>query len=125
MAGGRLSDGYFITGDVKIALVRHAQEVHSLSVWAFGDSSLDLGMLKMADQAVVVVGEEATRSRTMDSPLEEAIDKDGLRSRQLLLPKNVSPRLDIVKLPVVQLTDAEFIAEMVGLHEPSLRPKPL
>ncbi|KAF8138670.1 uracil phosphoribosyltransferase-domain-containing protein [Boletus edulis] len=33
----------------------------------------------------------------------------GLRARQVLLPNNVSPRLDTTRLPLVDITDPEFI----------------
>jgi len=66
-------------------------------------------MLERADQAIVVVGEERTRSKTMDRDLRAAIDEDGLRARQALLPSNTSPRVDTIMLPHIQLTSQEFI----------------
>ena len=109
IGGGRIADGFVVTAAVKAALVARLRDVYDVYVWAFGDSPLDLEMLRQADQAIVVVGEEQTRSKTMDTALMDAIDKDGFRARQALLPSNASPRLDVTKLPVIQLTDHEFV----------------
>jgi uracil phosphoribosyltransferase/phosphoserine phosphatase len=116
IAGGRISDGYVVTGAVKADLVAHAREHHKLYVWAFGDSVLDLGMLKNADRAVVITGDERTRSKTMDGPLEDAIDNGGLRAHQVLLPGHVWPRLTTTKLPLIDLTNKDFTANILGLH---------
>ena len=109
IGGGRIADGFVVTAVVKAALVARLQHTHQLYVWAFGDSPLDLGMLKLADQAIVVVGEEPTRSKSMDAALQKAIDNSGLRVRQALLPSTASPRLNTTILPLIQLTEPEFI----------------
>ncbi|KAI9780695.1 MAG: hypothetical protein M1816_002773 [Peltula sp. TS41687] len=109
IGGGRISDGYVVTGTVKAALVARLRDTHKMYVWAFGDSPLDLDMLSKADQAIVVVGEKQTRSKTMDTALMNAIDNKGLQARQVVLPSNASPRLDTTKLPLIQLTGNEFI----------------
>lgn len=109
IGGGRLADGFVVTAEVKSAVISRLRDVHNLYVWAFGDSPLDLEMLRMADQAVVVVGQEETRSKTMDAALIKAIDNDGLQARQVLLPSNSSPRLDTTKIPLVDITDQVFI----------------
>jgi uracil phosphoribosyltransferase/adenylate kinase/phosphoserine phosphatase len=109
IGGGRIADGFIVTAAVKAALVACLQNVHQKYVWAFGDSPLDLEMLGKADQAIVVVGEERTRSKTMDTALMNAIDNGGLQARQALLPSTVSPRLDTTKLPLAQLTEHGFI----------------
>lgn len=109
IGGGRITDSFIVTASVKAALVAHLQEAHQMYVWAFGDSLLDLEMLCMADQAIVVVGEKQARSKTMDTALMNAIDHEGLLARQTLLPNNVSPRLDTTKLPLIQLTEHEFL----------------
>lgn len=116
IAGGRISDGYVVTGDVKAALVTRSREVHSLYVWAFGDSVLDLGMLRNANRAVVVTGTEPTRSKTMDAALAEAILIDGLSAHQTLLPRHAPSRLSIDDLPLLQLTDTNFVAALKGDH---------
>jgi phosphoserine phosphatase len=69
IGGGRIADGFVVTAEVKAALVSHMRYVHNIYVWAFGDSVLDLPMLHNADQAVVVVGEQHTRSKTMEGTL--------------------------------------------------------
>lgn len=109
IGGGRIADGFIVTAAVKAALVTRLRESHQMYVWAFGDSPLDLEMLSKADQGIVVVGEEQTRSKTMDAALANAIDTDGLRVRQVVLPSNASPRLDLMKLPLVQFTKHEFV----------------
>ncbi len=50
----------------------------------------------------------------MDAELLNAIDTRGLRARQVLLPSVAIPRLDIIKLPVVQLTDPEFVMSLLS-----------
>ena len=94
IGGGRIADGYVVTAAVKAALVGRLRNIYQVYVWAFGDSPLDLEMLNKADRAVVIVGEDRTRSKIMDAALLTAID-NGLRARQALLPSNTSPRLDI------------------------------
>ncbi|KAI0846485.1 uracil phosphoribosyltransferase-domain-containing protein [Daldinia vernicosa] len=108
IGGGRIADGFIITPEVKASLVSHLQSAYGLHTWAFGDSPLDLAMLNRADKAVVIVGEERSRSKTMDAALLEAID-NGLQAHQALLPGNVPPRLDTIKLPLVDFHDPEFI----------------
>jgi uracil phosphoribosyltransferase/adenylate kinase/phosphoserine phosphatase len=109
IGGGRIADGYVVTAEVKAAMVGRLSGTHHMHVLAFGDSPLDLPMLSNADQAIVVVIEEHARSKTMDAALIQAVDNGGLSARQVLLPSSASPRLDITKLPVVQVTNQEFI----------------
>lgn len=109
IGGGRIADGFVVTAAVKAALVARLRDAHHVYVWAFGDSPLDLDMLSKADQAIVVVGEEETRSKIMEAALMNAIDNNGLRARQAVLPSNASPRLDVTKLPLVQLTEHMFV----------------
>ncbi|MCJ1239942.1 hypothetical protein MMC14_007941 [Varicellaria rhodocarpa] len=116
IGGGRIADGFVVTAAVKAALTARLQESHKMYVWVFGDSPLDLEMLHKADQAIVVVGEQQYRSKTMDAALLDAIDDDGLRARQVVLPSNASPRLDTTKLPLIQLTDHEFVKSILGGH---------
>lgn len=114
IGGGRIADGFVVTGVVKGALVARLREVHHMHVWAFGDSPLDLDMLHKADRAVIVVGEEQTRSKTMDAALAKAIDHDGLKAHQVMLPGKASPRLDAIKLPIIKLTEPEFVDSLVN-----------
>ncbi|KAI9798893.1 MAG: hypothetical protein M1833_004396 [Piccolia ochrophora] len=109
IAGGRIADGFIVSASVKGALTARLRDTHQIYVWAFGDSPLDLDMLSRADQAIVVVGEEQTRSKSMDAALTNAIDNGNLRARQAVLPGSASPRLDTTKLPQIQLTDHDFV----------------
>ena len=101
IGGGRITDGYVFTAQVKRDLVMQLQNTHNMHVWAFGDSPLDLDMLKRADEAIVVVGDENSRSKSMERALKDAIQQDGLSARQLLLPKTAVPRLDTNILPQI------------------------
>ena len=114
IGGGRIANGFVVTAKVKGALVARLQKTHKLYVWAFGDSPLDLEMLSMADRAVVVVGEESTRSKSMDAVLTTAIEQNGLQAHQVLLPSNASPRLDVIRLPVIGLTEPAFVKSLLG-----------
>ena len=109
IGGGRIADGFVVTAAVKAALITRLRDAHKMHVWAFGDSLLDLDMLSKAHQAIVVVGEEQTRSKTMEAALMNAIDNDGLLARQAVLPSNASPRLDTIRLPLIHLTGHEFV----------------
>ncbi len=117
IGGGRISDG-FVTASVKSALVTRLQDVHKKYVWAFGDNSLDLEMLSKSNQAIVVVGEEHTRSKTMDIALDYAIFDGWVNARQILLPRHATPRLDTAQLPLVQFTDKDFIDSVFRRHSP-------
>ena len=112
--GGRIADGFVVSLAVKGALITRLREAHGIYVWAFGDSPLDLDMLCKTDRTIIVVSEEQTRSKTMDTALKNAIDNNGLRAHQAVLPSNVSPRLDITKLPTIKLTEPEFVKSLLG-----------
>ena len=114
IGGGRIADGFVVTAKVKGALTARLRKTHGMYVWAFGDSPLDVDMLHEADQGIVVVGEEWDRSPDMDEALKIAIGvKDGLQARQVLLPNTAKPRLPSV-LPIVKITDPEFIKALLG-----------
>ena len=68
-------------------------------MWVFGDGLLDVVMMQEADQAIVVVGDGESRSRSMDGALEQALATAHMRVRQALLPGTVRPRLDLTQLP--------------------------
>lgn len=114
IGGGRIADGFIVTPGVKAALVTRLQQVHHMTVHAFGDSPLDLLMLTKADQAIVVVGDVQTRSKSMDNALKKAIDEDGLRAWQVMLPSNASPRLDSEELITIKLTEPSVIDALFG-----------
>jgi hypothetical protein len=110
IGGGRISDGFVVTADVKAALVDHLHDVSNVRVSAFGDSPLDLPMLTKADDAVIVVCPEDTRSKTMDAALLAAINDD-IRPRQMLLPtmSESKPRLDTLTLPLLHLDHEDTV----------------
>ena len=117
IGGGRIADGFVVSPTVKSALVTHLRKAQCMYVWAFGDSPLDLDMLSSANRAIVVVGGEHTRSKAMDAALTKAIDHNGLQACQALLSSNASPRLNVTKLPIIKLTDSEFVESLLcGQH---------
>ncbi|KAK2804720.1 hypothetical protein FQN50_006458 [Emmonsiellopsis sp. PD_5] len=63
-----------------------------------------------------MVGEEHTRSKTMDKALADAIDNNGLEVLQVLLPSNAPPWLNTTKLPLVWLTDNDFVHGILFPH---------
>ncbi|EQB55517.1 hypothetical protein CGLO_04560 [Colletotrichum gloeosporioides Cg-14] len=111
IGGGRIADGYVVTPKVKAAVVSRLQDHHNLYVYAFGYSPMDLPMLKAADEAIVVVGEERLRSKSMDEALLKAIAEDGLRAKQMLVPRTSGMRLSSSLLPVLQLDAQQIVAE--------------
>ena len=122
VGGGRIRDKLpVVTPKVKGQLVTHLQRELGVRVWAFGDSPVDLEMLIQADHAIIVVGEKDKRSTTMDDALTKTITQRGLRAHQVLLPGNVSPRLDTEKLPPIQLAQEllDDIFMRCGLQRPA------
>ncbi|KAI7059509.1 hypothetical protein KC339_g17335, partial [Hortaea werneckii] len=113
IGGGRLCDGYIVNAAVKAHLVSRLRRTYHQYVWVFGDGPLDVLMMQEADQAIVVVGDEESRSRSMDSALEQALATAPVRVRQALLPGTVQPRLDLAQLPPCFLESEQFIRELV------------
>lgn len=116
IGSGRLADGLVVTAEVKAALVARLHDAHRMCVWAFGDGPLDLKMLGHADHAIVVVGDEQSRSRSMEAALLDAIDNQNLQACQVLIPNHVTPRLNTTQLPLVRLTDQAFVDAMLHDH---------
>ncbi|KAF7588562.1 hypothetical protein BBP40_005517 [Aspergillus hancockii] len=114
IGGGRINDGFVVTADVKESIVTSLQHDHRMAVWAFGDSPLDLKMLCKADRAVVVVGMEETRSKTMDAALMKALETKDLKAYQCRLPYNASRRLTREMLPEIKLTGPLFIDALLS-----------
>ena len=110
IGGGRIADGFVVTAEIKADLVAHIQGVYRIEVCAFGDSSLDLPMLLKADRAIVMVGDEECRSKSMEAALSEAIRVQGLIASQVVLPSTATPRLDSIKLPLLQFSPADIEA---------------
>jgi soluble P-type ATPase len=117
IGGGNLTDNLIVTAGIKAALVTRSQKMHHLFAWAFGDSPLDLEMLKKANQAIIVVGKESARSKTMDTALLNAIDSEGFQGRQVVLPNSAEPRLETAKLPLIQLSDQDLIDSIFARRE--------
>ncbi|KAJ5111914.1 hypothetical protein NUU61_001544 [Penicillium alfredii] len=88
-------------------------------VWAFRDSPLDLGMLKAANEAVVVTGEESTRIISMEDALAKSIGTDGVRPCQVVLPSHVTPRLDVSRLLLIYLAD-RFLFDSIFVRRKNL-----
>lgn len=117
VGGGRIKDGFVVTPSVKECLITRAKSVHTAYTWAFGDSPLDLPMMRVAHKPIVVVGEQDSRSKSMKCELLTEIKDNGLQARQVLLPNNTSPPLlDTAKLPVANLTEKSFLDEIFQLH---------
>ena len=116
IGNGLLSNGYVVTPKTKADIVTLLKFHHKLQVCAVGDSEVDLQMLKKAHQSLVVVGPESSRSKSFDAKLRNAIDKEGLRARQVLLPPNSTPRLDIKILPTIELNEAFFTSLITQDH---------
>jgi uracil phosphoribosyltransferase/phosphoserine phosphatase len=110
IGNGLLSNGYVVTPKTKADIVNRLKHHHKLHVCAIGDSEVDLPMLKEAHQALIAVGPESSRSKSFDAKLQNAIENEGLRARQVLLPPDSTPRLDIKILPPVSLDEAFFTA---------------
>ncbi|KAK2850647.1 hypothetical protein FQN49_005459 [Arthroderma sp. PD_2] len=121
IGGGRIADGLVITPLVKGALVSRLQDKHDVNVWAFGDSPLDLDMLKKADKGIVVVGEEKTRSKSMDDALSNAIENECIRLSQVILPPTASIRLDATRLPLFNLAGSDFVDSIPFPSPPCIR----
>ncbi|GBF65595.1 hypothetical protein TMEN_8312 [Trichophyton mentagrophytes] len=121
IGSGRIADGPVITGCVKGELVRYLQNKYHMKVWAFGDSQLDMEMLKRADRGIVVVGPEATRSKSMDAALVEAIECSGIRLKQVVLPPTTPMRLDSKRLPSLDITGADFMDFVPFPSPPSIQ----
>ncbi|KAJ5640041.1 uncharacterized protein N7484_007903 [Penicillium longicatenatum] len=98
----------------KASLVKRLRCFHNVYVWAFEDSPIDIEMLKAANKAIVVAGNESTRSATMDDALRESIGHEGFEPRQLLLPSwdHVQPRLT----SFMRLTDESFLNPVFARH---------
>jgi uracil phosphoribosyltransferase/phosphoserine phosphatase len=107
VGGGRLADGYVVTGLVKGDVVNKLHD-KKLRVVAFGDSPLDIEMFHKADKAYVVVGDKAARSTSMELVLSEAIHEKNLSALQATLPHTAGHRLDLDTFPRANFDNAEL-----------------
>ncbi|KAJ2902887.1 hypothetical protein MKZ38_010698 [Zalerion maritima] len=114
IGGGRVLEHPVVTPETKAMVVRRLKQ-KGIRAIVFGDSPLDLPMMKEADEAVVVVGEEKTRSTTMKQELSKAIDAGDIkRVSQALVPaagdgNNIWLLLETKRLPLVCLDSEEFL----------------
>lgn len=114
-------ESYVVSTETKAEVVDQLKS-DELEVWAFGDSALDLPMLKHANEAFVVVGKADERSSSMDKELPDAI-RGGLKAKQILLPSTVTPRLDTDLLPIITLDASELQTDLVAVQYPGLHLK--
>jgi hypothetical protein len=121
IGNGLLSNGHVVTPRTKAHIVSHLKHHYKLHVCAVSDSEVDLPMLKEAHQALVVVGPESSRSKSFDAKLQNAIDNEGLRARQVMLPPGSTPTLNTNKLPTVKLGQAFLAALSTHDHSHSLK----
>ncbi|KIW18413.1 hypothetical protein PV08_02701 [Exophiala spinifera] len=108
IGSGPISDAHVITGRVKANLVAHLQRRYHLHVVAIGDGVLDLDMFAQADRAVVVVGDQKTRSQRMEKELAAAIAGGRFAASQAVLSPGSPPRLDTGVLSLVDLNGRDF-----------------
>lgn len=109
IGGTRVSDGFVVTPAVKAAIAARLRRHYGLKVHAFGDSAIDIPMLREASAAYVVSGDAATRSKSMDA----AIRDGGLEASQVLLPPDAPLRLTTDVLPVVEF-NAVFLSGILA-----------
>ncbi|KAL4750459.1 hypothetical protein BDW72DRAFT_213356 [Aspergillus terricola var. indicus] len=119
VGGGRIKDGFVVTPSVKECLATRAKNVHAAYTWVFGDSPLDLPMMIAARKPIVVVGEQQSRSESMERELLAEIVNNRLQARQVLLPNSSPPLLDTAMLPVVSLTERSFLDSIFQPHKRS------
>lgn len=89
-----------------------------MHVWAVGDSTLDLPMLEIADEAIAIADEEGNRSCSMNNVLLEAIKTRGLKAQQALLPRHASPRLTDAVLPQTFLLNERALKTIFSRRRP-------
>ncbi|KAI5289670.1 hypothetical protein KEM54_003460 [Ascosphaera aggregata] len=109
-----MSRGFVVTPQVKEELVARLQTGYKMCVWAFGDSPVDMGMLRKADSAVVIVGDQLTRSKSMESELRSNVELQGFKGYQAVLSDGASPRLTPDILPLLDLGSQEFLTSIFG-----------
>ncbi len=123
VGGGRLSADKAVMPEVKAALVQHLRTEMHMRVWAFGDSILDMPMLRKADRAIVVVGVDHKRKQndSMAETLRHAIKSDGLDVRQFVIPSLTTPPFNIDGLQSIDGDDIEFLLSGLKIHHATHR----
>ena len=89
LGSGRFDDTV-IDPNVKAAVVEWLHTSYNVHVTAFGDSPVDRLMLGVADRAVVVVGDEEHRSKSMEQELGMAIRDGFLKPVQAIVSRSTS-----------------------------------
>jgi phosphoserine phosphatase len=102
IGGSRISDALIIDDSAKQIVVEYTKQLFAdttaaanssqsaVSVWAFGDSPVDMPMLTAADRGFVIVGDAQHRSTTMDTALSSYVASTTEHNlQQILLPDSV------------------------------------
>lgn len=105
----RIVNDFIVLITIKIVLITPLRKTHHIYIWTFEDNSLDLNMLRKTNWIIIVINEEQVRSKIINAVLTNAIDYNDLRARQTVFPSNASPRLNIIKLSIIKLTEPEFV----------------
>lgn len=111
MGGSRLADGYVMTPELKGSLLDRLKIKHGMYVCSIGDSKIDLDMLKAADESYLVTT-EGSISKDMHAKLHAAIETEGLRVVQIILPQGSNSTLSTAIIPPAALDEA-FIPRLV------------
>jgi uracil phosphoribosyltransferase len=123
IGAGRASDptAHVIDANVKANFVKRLKAKHGLHVVALGDSPLDVPMMEAANEAIVIVGPEDSRSVNMETVLEKAITSSSLTAaRQVILPRGSRCRLSPHMLPITSL-DEELRLRCMPAHRPEYK----
>ncbi|KAK4560775.1 hypothetical protein LTR86_005354 [Recurvomyces mirabilis] len=113
IGNGQSSNGSIVTPEVKRAIIARLQQRHQTFVYAFGDSEVDVPMLKQADEAIVVV-HESRESDSINAVLNNAIKMGELQAKQLVLGPKTRQRLNGEKLPFISLAKLNTREEMLA-----------
>jgi len=114
-----------VTPKIKSSLVSQLRNDYQLTVWAFGDSVIDIPMLTAANHAIVVAGGP---SKSMEEALDHAINHSEYplrRARQVVFPHvdgTITPRLNTDILPIVDVTSPTFLHEVLGTPPHPMEP---
>lgn len=94
---------------MKARHVRRLRNTYRLKALVLEDSPVDLLVLREANRAFVVIGKGKGRSRSIERSLRITIEEDELQAWQILLAPTVPTRLDRSRLPLIALTDDDFV----------------
>ena len=72
--------------------------------------------MQEADEAIVVTGDQITRSKSMDEMLESLIGRKGFQPSQVTLPHQAPPRSIAKPLPVTDLANPKMIQSIFVRH---------